>query len=270
MVPACIAVSIGIHAGVFAGVVRLLEHVGGTSGAPTVAAPDTHRAPERLHFVFIATTSNSQISPRGGGGGGNRQPGPIRRAQGVGSDAMTLRVAKPLEVTATPADRASLPGVLLDAKPLASGTFDQIGLPSGGEPSGLSTGSGSGGGVGTGFGTGIGPGNGPGIGPGSGGGAGGGAYRPGAGVSSPRVIRQVKPTYTAAALAEKIQGTVIMELVVTRDGRPAQIRVVRSLDPSGLDAQALLAVSEWRFEPGRLAGTPVDVLVTVAMDFWIQ
>jgi TonB family protein len=76
--------------------------------------------------------------------------------------------------------------------------------------------------------------------------------------------------YTAAALAEKTQGTVILQLVVDRDGRPTRIQVVRSLDPIGLDEQAVLAVRQWRFEPGRLAGTPVDVLVTVALDFWIH
>jgi periplasmic protein TonB len=269
-VPAYIVLSIGIHAGIFAGIVQVLEHPARTPIALTIATPDPHRAAETLHFVFIATGPTSPIGGHGGGGGGNRQPGPIRRAQGIGSDAMTLRVAKPIEMTSAPVDRPSLPSVLLDAKPLASGAFDQIGLPSGGEPSGISTGSGSGGGVGTGVGTGIGSGNGPGIGPGSGGGAGGGFYRPGGGVSSPRVVHQVKPAYTSSALLQKIQGTVVMELVVTREGRPTQVRVVRSLDPYGLDEQATLAVSQWRFEPGRLAGTPVDVLVTVEMDFWIH
>jgi periplasmic protein TonB len=269
IVPSYLAVSIAIHACAIAGIAQLVAHAARTSVAPTIAAPEAPRT-ETLRLVFVATNPNRSIGGRGGGGGGNRQPGPIRRAQGIGSDPMTLRVARPVEMTSTPVDRSSLPGVLLDAKPLASGSFDQIGLPFGGEPDGVSTGSGSGGGVGTGSGTGIGSGSGPGIGPGSGGGAGGGIYRPGGGVSPPRVIRQVKPTYTPAALVEKIQGTVILELVVTRDGQPTQIRVVRSLDPLGLDAQATLAVSRWRFEPGRLAGTPVDVLVTVAMDFWIQ
>jgi len=269
IVPACIAVSIALHACVIASIVRLVAHAAQTSVALTIARPEAHRV-ETLRVVFVATNPNTPIGGHGGGGGGNRQPGPIRRAQGIGSDAMTLRVAKPVETTSTPVDRVSLPGVLLDAKPLASGSFDQIGLPFGGEPDGVSTGPGAGGGVGAGNGTGIGSGNGPGIGPGSGGGAGGGIYRPGGGVLPPRVIRQVKPTYTSAALLEKIQGTVVMELVVARDGRPTQIRVVRSLDPSGLDGQAILAVSQWRFEPGRLAGNPVDVLVTVAMDFWIQ
>jgi TonB family protein len=268
-VPAYIAVSIAIHACVIGGIVRLVAHAARTSVALTIARPETHHS-ETLRVVFVATNPTTAIGGSGGGGGGNRQAGPIRRAQGIGSDAMTLRVAKPIEMTSAPVDRTSPPGLLLDAKPLASGSFDQIGLPSGGELEGVSTGSGSGGGVGTGDGTGIGSGSGPGIGPGSGGGAGGGVYRPDGTVSPPRVIRQVKPTYTSAALLEKIQGTVVMELVVARDGRPTQIRVVRSLDPLGLDGQAILAVSQWRFEPGRLAGNAVDVLVTVAMDFWIQ
>jgi hypothetical protein len=33
---------------------------------------------------------------------------------------------------------------------------------------------------------------------------------------------------------------------------------------------AIKAASQWRFEPGRLAGSPVDVLVTVMLDFWIR
>jgi TonB family protein len=81
---------------------------------------------------------------------------------------------------------------------------------------------------------------------------------------------QVKPRYTNEALSHKIQGAVWLELVVTRDGRADQIRVVRSLDPGGLDDKAVNAARQWRFEPGRLAGVPVDVLVTVVMDFLIR
>jgi TonB family protein len=238
---------------------------------PRVADPqsvDVH------HIVFLAPTM-----PRvggGGGGGGNQQAGPVRRAQGVGSDAITLRVRKPAPVnvssTATEpvVDAPSpLPALVLDAKPLASGVFDQIGLPNGGVSSSTSTGPGSGGGVGTGNGSGIGSGNGPGLGPGFGGGTGGGPYRPGGAVTSPRVITQVKPIYTNDALSRRIQGTVVVELIVTGEGLASHVRVVRSLDP-GLDEQAVAAVSQWRFEPGRLAGTPVNVLVTVMLDFAIH
>ena len=222
---------------------------------------------EIRQFVFVPRDPNPS---GGGGGGGNRQAGPIRHAQGVGSDSITLRVLKPTSTAGTTADTTVLPEVLLDAKPLASGNVDEIGLPVGGVSYGTSTGPGSGGGVGEGVGTGIGPGHGPGIGPGSGGGTGGGVYRLGGSVTAPRVITEVKPTYTNDALTQKIQGTVVLELVVRSNGRPSDIRIVRSLDPGGLDEQAIIAAGQWRFEPGRLSGKPVDVVVTVMLDFRIR
>jgi protein TonB len=95
-------------------------------------------------------------------------------------------------------------------------------------------------------------------------------YRTGGTVTAPRVITEVKPTYTTAALLQRIQGTVVLELVVTRDGCASQIRVIRSLDPGGLDREAVAATAQWRFEPGRLGGVPVDVLVNVMLDFMIR
>jgi TonB family protein len=227
------------------------------------------------HIVFLA--QEQAQAGGGGGGGGNHQLAPIRRAQGVGTDPITLRVAKtpflaPVSTPPLPAavNVIPLPSLALDAKALASGVLDQIGLPSGGVSSSPSTGPGSGGGVGTGRGTGIGPGQGPGLGPGSGGGTGGGVYRPGGAVSTPRLIHQVTPNYTGEALRRRIQGTVVLEAVVMDDGCASQIRIVKSLDRGGLDAEAVKAVAQWRFEPGRLAGTPVNVLVVIVLDFNIR
>jgi protein TonB len=220
------------------------------------------------HMVFIARATD--VRSGGGGGGGNRQAGPTRRAEAIGHDARTVPVRRSITPVGDLFAVSSLPGLVLDAKPLASGTQFQMGLLEGGVSSGTSTGPGSGGGVGDGVGTGIGPGSGPGVGPGSGGGIGGGIYRPGGSVTPPRVVVQVSPKYTDDALLRRIQGTVEMELVVTKDGRPANIRIIRSLDPGGLDELAIAAVERWRFEPGRLAGAPVNVLVTVMLDFLIQ
>jgi outer membrane biosynthesis protein TonB len=61
-----------------------------------------------------------------------------------------------------------------------------------------------------------------------------------------------------------------LEAIVTADRCTSHIHVVRSLDPGGLDEQAAAAVVQWRFEPGRLAGTAVDVLVTIELDFLIR
>ena len=190
---------------------------------------------------------------------------------------MTLRgrdtPPPPAVTTVSPvvaADVPPLPSIVLDGKALASGIVDQIGLPTGGVLSGASTGVGSGGGVGSGIGNGIGSGRGAGLGPGSGGGTGGGIYRPGGAVSTPRLIKEIKPKYTDAALRTRTQGSVVLEVLVTSDGCTSQIRVIRSLDRGGLDEEAIAAVAQWRFEPGRLAGVPVDVLVVVVLDFTIR
>ena len=188
-----------------------------TTSAPGVdvrrAEPITdQQRPDVRHLVFLAP--ELPRAGRGGGGGGNQRPDPIRRAQGVGADTITLRVrnrpspAAPVTTAAAPAveDVPPLPSIVLDAKPLASGLFDQTGLPTGGVMSGTSTGPGSGGGVGTGSGTGMGSGRGPGLGPGSGGGTGGGIYRAGGAVSAPRLIKEVKPEYTSEALANRFKA----------------------------------------------------------------
>ena len=268
-----LAASIALHV-TLVGVAALIV----TTPAPGIESRQVEPTREEhlRHIVFRAPEL-----PRlggGGGGAGNQQPGPIRRAQGGGSDRITLRVRKEPRPTArvttasAPAveDVPPLPSIVLEAKPLATGLFDQIGLPTGGVMSGTSTGPGSSGGVGTGIGTGIGSGRGPGLGPGSGGGTGGGVYRPGGAVSGPRLITAVKPKYTDEALRARIQGTVVLEAIVTGDGCASQIRIVRSLDRGGLDEEAAAAVAQWRFEPGRLAGAPVDVLVTIMLDFSIR
>jgi periplasmic protein TonB len=219
------------------------------------------------HLLFRAET----VQGGGGGGGGNRQNGPIRHAEGVGHDTMTLRtIPRPPQSSesVTPNDR--LPSLVLDAKPMFSGTMDQLGLPVGGVSYGTSTGPGSGGGVGTGSGTGLGSGEGPGVGPGSGGGFGGGPYRPGGAVVAPRILRQTTPRYTSDAMERRIQGSVWLEIVVTRDGVVGSVHVTRSLDPGGLDEEAVKTVREWQFEPGRLSGKPVDVVAIVVMDFSIR
>jgi periplasmic protein TonB len=221
--------------------------------------------PPRLLFRAEA------VQGGGGGGGGNRQNGPIRHAEGVGHDAMTMRTTpRPPQVaeSITPADQ--LPAIVLDAKPMFSGTMDQLGLPIGGVSYGTSTGPGSGGGVGTGSGAGLGSGEGPGVGPGSGGGIGGGAYRPGGAVSPPRVLRQTTPRYTSEAMERLIQGSVLLEIVVTREGTVGSVRVLRSLDPGGLDEEAIKTIREWQFVPGRLSGVPVDVVANVLMEFSIR
>ena len=89
-----------------------------------------------------------------------------------------------------------------------------------------------------------------------------------AGLIAPRLVRDVKPQYTADAMRAKITGAVFLEAVVEADGRVGPVRVARSLDATfGLDDQAIAALKQWMFSPAMKGGTPVPVLVTVEMTF---
>src|SRR5436190_4076543 len=132
-----------------------------------------------------------------------------------------------------------------------------------------SAGPGTGGGVGTGTGPGTGEGRGTGLGPGSGGGTGGGPFQPGAGIDPPSLVREVKPLYTDEARKRSIEGDVVLEIVVRRDGSVGNLRVVRQLG-AGLDERAIEAVRQWRFTPARRQGAPVDVIVEVSVAFKLR
>ena len=91
------------------------------------------------------------------------------------------------------------------------------------------------------------------------------------GVTLPTVVSEVKPRYTATAMQAKVQGTVIMTAVVRTDGTPGDIVVTKSLDAEhGLDKEAVAALSQWRFRPGRRDDKPVAVLVTIEMHFTLK
>ena len=84
--------------------------------------------------------------------------------------------------------------------------------------------------------------------------------------SAPKVISAPDPEYSDKARKKKAHGTVILETTVGTDGHTHDIRVVQPLG-YGLSEQAVKALREWTFEPGRKDGQPVPVLLQVEMDF---
>ena len=262
---ATVAIAAALHTVAAAVLITLTFVPGGATrrGPETMSAPQVVQVP-RIVFLQMPGPGG------GGGGGGNRSVDPPSRAENVGRDRITLPVSKPVHAARDPEDAVPSQSVALAAIPLASGVTYRIGAPSAAPSLGFSQGPGTGGGVGEGSGTGIGAGTGPGIGPGSGGGSGGGVYRVGNGVTAPTLRSQVRPLYTSEAIQRKIQGTVVLEMIVGTDGVPYDVRVVQSLDAGGLDGEAIRAAKEWRFNPGRLGDTPVDVLVVLAIDFHLR
>lgn len=85
-------------------------------------------------------------------------------------------------------------------------------------------------------------------------------------VEPPRRTRMVEPTYPAGMVHARASGRVILEIVIRRDGCVEDIEVLRS-GGYPFDMDAMWAVSQWRYEPARLRGSPVKVYMTVVVDF---
>ena len=206
----------------------------------------------------------------GGGGGGNQQQEPIKKAVLPGKEKLTVPVLQPpvpkVEETKPPEEpKVNIPAVTMSAENETSAGLIES------KNDTTSQGTGTNGGAGTGSGTGIGDGQGSGLGEGRGGGTGGGVYRPGNGVESPRLLRSVRPNYTAEAMRAKVQGVVKLEGVVLSDGTVGNVHVTRSLDPIfGLDQEAMKAAKQFRFVPGTRFGEPVAVLVSFEIEFTLR
>ncbi len=263
-----LAASVGVHALVVVLIVSTFAMLGASSD-------EAIEPPAPVHLVYLMMPGPGG----GGGGGGVKIPLPTRRA--ARQAPVIKKVSTPLPEIKPPAPppepKVEPPPVpppppVVQA-PVVSTPADPVEVK--GQPAPVvkpqpaDQGSGTGGGSGTGAGQGVGAGAGSGIGEGSGGGEGGGPYRGGAGIEPPSLLREVKASYTDDARRRGIEGEVLLEIVVRRDGSVGDVHVRRGLE-RGLDQRAIDAVRQWRFSPAMRRGAAVDVIVEVAVDFKLR
>jgi len=221
----------------------------------------------------------SPIKPGGGGGGGTRALTPA--SKGVLPRASDKQFVPPTPVVVNMAPELVMEPTII-APVLANLPSNASSLLPIGDPNGVigppSAGPGTGGGIGDGIGHGVGPGTGPGVGPGSGGGFGGGPYRPGGGTEGPYQMGGVgglsaptcpvrpEPTYSDDARKAHIQGTVVLDSIIQKDGSINVNGVSRSLG-YGLDDAAKEALKNWKCNPGKLDGKAVAVQIQIVINF---
>jgi protein TonB len=105
-----------------------------------------------------------------------------------------------------------------------------------------------------------------GIGTGTGG-PGDGVYGVGGGVRAPIPIFQPLPLYTEDARKARVEGLVLLQAIVRKDGSVDSFKVIRGLG-YGLDESAINTIAtKWRFKPGTLNGQPVDVQANIEVSF---
>jgi protein TonB len=90
------------------------------------------------------------------------------------------------------------------------------------------------------------------------------------GVNPPVLTHEVKPNYTGDAMRRKVEGKVVLVVVVKTDGTVRDdVEVVQSLDPD-LDSEAVKAAKQWTFKPGTKDDKPVNVSVHIEMTFTMR
>ncbi|TDI48627.1 MAG: energy transducer TonB [Acidobacteria bacterium] len=89
-------------------------------------------------------------------------------------------------------------------------------------------------------------------------------------VSNPELIpgTKITPEYPELARVARVDGQVILQAIVRKDGSVGDISVIRVNRPGlGFEDSAILAVLQWRYEPALQNGKPVEVYFTVVVDF---
>jgi protein TonB len=92
--------------------------------------------------------------------------------------------------------------------------------------------------------------------------------RVGGDIKEPKKIKDVKPVYPPDAQAAGIQGIVILETIIAKDGTVNEAKILRGVPE--LDKAALDAVIQWRYTPTLLNGDPVEVVMTVTVTFSLK
>lgn len=85
------------------------------------------------------------------------------------------------------------------------------------------------------------------------------------GVQAANLIYRPKPAYPPLALKTRVQGVVVLEAKITREGTIDSLRVI-SGHPLLIDA-AIDAVKQWRYRPMLLNGEPIEVITTITVNF---
>jgi protein TonB len=101
------------------------------------------------------------------------------------------------------------------------------------------------------------------------GGSGDKPMRVGGDVNPPVAVKRVDPIYPDVARKARIEGMVILETIIDRDGNVTDVRVLKGL-PLGLDQSAVDAVKRWKFKPGTLNGQAVPVIFTLTVNFTLH
>ena len=96
-----------------------------------------------------------------------------------------------------------------------------------------------------------------------------GPIRVGGDVQPPGKVVAPPPQYTEIARKARIQGVVIVEAIIYKQGNVTNVKILKGL-PMGLDKSAVETALQWRFKPALENGEPVAVFFNLLVNFSLQ
>lgn len=88
-------------------------------------------------------------------------------------------------------------------------------------------------------------------------------------VQPPEKVNAPQPQYTEIARKARVQGVVIVQAIINKEGDVTNVKVLKGLS-MGLDDEAVKAIKKWKFNPATLNGKPVDVYYNLTVNFRLQ
>ena len=86
-------------------------------------------------------------------------------------------------------------------------------------------------------------------------------------LKNPQALDLPKPSYTEEARQAGIEGIVLLQVIVRKDGTANNFKVIKSLG-YGLDESAISTIAnKWRFRPATQNGTPIDYQILIEVSF---
>jgi protein TonB len=91
--------------------------------------------------------------------------------------------------------------------------------------------------------------------------------RVGGNVQATKILRMTRPQYPQHLQQQGIEGTVLLEGVISLDGSLLSLRSQNALVHPELTKAAIDAVQQWKYQPTLLNGQPVEIITTIQVNF---
>jgi len=88
-------------------------------------------------------------------------------------------------------------------------------------------------------------------------------------IDMPKLVQMVHPVYPPDAKAAGVEGSVVVQVVITKDGSPVSIKAIAS-PAENLSQAAMDAVKGWKWDPAKLNGEPVEIVTDITINFALK